>query len=62
MQVSLKDCRFYSDSISDVSLLEAVGQPIAVNPDGKLSKYAQEKGWPILRFTHTLENEKKPPR
>lgn len=38
----------YSDSHSDLPFLEAVGHPVAVNPDRALRKVAQERGWPIL--------------
>ena len=38
----------YSDSHSDLPFLEAVGHPVAVNPDRALRKIAQERGWPIL--------------
>lgn len=41
----------YSDSITDVPMLSAVGHPTAVNPDRALRKYANEQGWPILTFT-----------
>jgi HAD superfamily hydrolase (TIGR01490 family) len=41
----------YSDSYSDVPFLEAVGHPIAVNPDRKLRRIARERGWPMLQFT-----------
>jgi HAD superfamily hydrolase (TIGR01490 family) len=44
----------YSDSISDVPLLECVGHPTAVNPDRALRRYAIEKGWPILEFRHPV--------
>jgi HAD superfamily hydrolase (TIGR01490 family) len=40
----------YSDSESDVPMLEAVGHPVAVNPDGSLAKIARERGWDVLRF------------
>lgn len=40
----------YSDSITDVPMLEAVGHPRAVNPDKALRKRAEEEGWPILEF------------
>ena len=46
----LEDCSFYSDSINDLPLLEAVGRPVAVNPDAKLRKTARARGWEILRF------------
>ncbi|GAB4006646.1 HAD family hydrolase [Nocardioides ultimimeridianus] len=40
----------YSDSITDVPMLEAVGFPHAVNPDKELRKVAAERGWPVLVF------------
>ncbi len=41
----------YSDSETDLPLLEAVGRPFAVNADRTLRRVATERGWPILRFT-----------
>ncbi|MCA0144745.1 HAD family phosphatase [Blastococcus sp. LR1] len=46
----LADCYAYSDSITDLPLLAAVGHPTAVNPDRGLRKVALERGWPMLRF------------
>jgi phosphoserine phosphatase len=40
----------YTDSISDLPLLERVAHPVAVNPDRKLKGMAQRRGWPILKF------------
>jgi HAD superfamily hydrolase (TIGR01490 family) len=40
----------YSDSITDVAMLEAVGHPVAVNPDRELRTLAQERGWPVRDF------------
>ena len=40
----------YSDSITDLPMLEAVGHPSAVNPDKALRKAAAERGWPVLDF------------
>jgi HAD superfamily hydrolase (TIGR01490 family) len=40
----------YSDSVTDVAMLEAVGHPHAVNPDRDLRKVAKERDWPILVF------------
>jgi HAD superfamily hydrolase (TIGR01490 family) len=40
----------YSDSESDLPMLEAVGHPVAVNPDAALARIARERGWEILRF------------
>ena len=45
--VDLKDCTFYTDSMSDVLLMEHVGAPVAVNPDARLRQVAKERGWPI---------------
>jgi phosphoserine phosphatase len=41
----------YSDSHTDLPFLEAVGHPVAVNPDRELRRLAAERGWPVLRFT-----------
>jgi phosphoserine phosphatase len=41
----------YSDSITDVHMLEAVGNPYAVNPDRELRRQANARGWPVLVFT-----------
>lgn len=46
----LGDCYAYSDSGTDVPLLEAVGHPTAVNPDRALRRVAVERGWPMLEF------------
>jgi HAD superfamily hydrolase (TIGR01490 family) len=46
----LADCRAYSDSITDLPLLEAVGHPTVVNPDRALRREAEQRGWPILTF------------
>ncbi len=40
----------YSDSISDLPMLEAVGHPVAVNPDRDLRRVATEHGWQIRDF------------
>jgi phosphoserine phosphatase len=40
----------YSDSITDVPMLDLVGHPFAVNPDTDLRRLAQERGWPIRDF------------
>lgn len=40
----------YSDSHTDLPFLEAVGRPVAVNPDRRLRRIARERGWPVLEF------------
>ncbi len=44
----------YSDSITDVPMLEAVGHPFAVNPDKELRKVATARDWPILVFVRPV--------
>lgn len=46
----LAQCYAYSDSFTDVPMLEAVGHPVAVNPDAELRKLAVENEWPIRDF------------
>ncbi len=41
----------YSDSATDVPMLESVGHPVAVNPDRALAKVARDRGWEIRHFT-----------
>ncbi|MGI9556871.1 MAG: HAD family hydrolase, partial [Solirubrobacterales bacterium] len=40
----------YSDSVSDLPMLMAVGNAVAVNPDDELAAVAQEHGWQVMRF------------
>ena len=40
----------YSDSATDIFMLEAVGHPYAVNPDRELRREASARGWPVLAF------------
>jgi HAD superfamily hydrolase (TIGR01490 family) len=44
------DAWYYGDSISDLTALNAVGNPVCVNPDRKLRKTAIKRGWKILRW------------
>lgn len=41
----------YTDSIGDLPMLEAVGHPVAVNPDRALEAIAYHRGWPIVEFS-----------
>jgi phosphoserine phosphatase len=45
---SFADSFFYSDSFNDLPLLAKVNNPIAVDPDATLRKYAEQHGWRIL--------------
>jgi HAD superfamily hydrolase (TIGR01490 family) len=40
----------YSDSASDLPMLELVGNPVVVNPDSGLARVAAERGWKVMRF------------
>ncbi|MEO1336693.1 MAG: haloacid dehalogenase-like hydrolase, partial [Myxococcota bacterium] len=44
----LNDATFYTDSMSDLPMMEAVGHPVAVNPDPRLRRTAKDRGWPIV--------------
>ncbi len=46
----LAECYAYSDSVTDLPMLEAVGHPTAVNPDRGLRRIAAERDWPVLQF------------
>jgi HAD superfamily hydrolase (TIGR01490 family) len=50
-QLDLAASTAYSDSYSDVPFLEAVGHPVAVNPDRRLRKIARLRGWPTIAFS-----------
>jgi HAD superfamily hydrolase (TIGR01490 family) len=41
---------FYTDSITDLPVLERVGEPRVVNPDPRLSRLAGRRGWPVIRL------------
>ena len=46
--LALEDCYFYTDSYSDLPMLERVGSPRVVNPDLRLQRAARRRGWPVL--------------
>ena len=48
LEVDLSQSFAYGDSISDVPMLELVGNPVAVYPDSLLRDYASQKGWQII--------------
>jgi HAD superfamily hydrolase (TIGR01490 family) len=46
--VSWDACVFYTDSFSDMPVLQVVGSPVAVNPDLRLKRTARRLGWPVV--------------
>lgn len=49
-EIDLAASTAYSDSYTDLPFLEAVGSPVAVNPDRELRRIAEERGWRVLEF------------
>lgn len=47
---TLDDAVFYSDSLTDLPLLERVGEPVCVNPDPRLARLARARGWRVERW------------
>jgi len=52
--IDLTESFAYSDSITDLPMLEAVGHPVVVNPDRDLRRVAVERGWEIRTFESTV--------
>ncbi len=50
--IDLESSFAYSDSVTDLPMLESVGHPVAVNPDKALLKEATDRGWEIRVFEH----------
>jgi len=46
--IDLSTASFYTDSVTDLALLERVGEPVCVHPDRKLAKVAAARGWPVV--------------
>lgn len=53
--VDLDASYFYSDSFSDLPMLARVGHPRVINPDGRLRRYAQRRGWAIETWRAAAE-------
>ncbi len=48
--IDLAQSYFYTDSYTDRPMLDRVGHPHVVNPDFRLKRYANKKGWPVLNW------------
>ncbi|MFD8456988.1 HAD family hydrolase [Streptomyces antimycoticus] len=57
----LSRCYAYSDSATDLPMLEAVGHPHAVNPDRALRREAAARGWPMLSFNRPVRLKQRRP-
>jgi HAD superfamily hydrolase (TIGR01490 family) len=55
----LANCYAYSDSATDIAMLEAVGHPVAANPDRALRRIAAERDWPIVTFSKPVTLRKR---
>lgn len=55
----LSRCYAYSDSATDIPMLEAVGHPHTVNPGRALRKEAQKRDWPVLTFERPVQLKKR---
>ena len=49
-EIDLSASWAYSDSVSDLPMLELVGSAVAVNPDAELAAIAKQRGWRVMRF------------
>src|ERR687895_54536 len=64
--IDLRGSYAYSDSVTDGPMLEAVGNPVAVNPDRELRRLAQQRGWKVrdfrrpVRLRHRLADVRRP--
>jgi HAD superfamily hydrolase (TIGR01490 family) len=52
----------YSDSVTDLPMLEAVGHPVAVNPDRDLRREAEKRGWQIRDFRRPVRLRQRLPQ
>ena len=50
-RIDLARSWFYTDSITDLPLLELVGHPVVTNPDPRLYREASRRRWPVRFFT-----------
>jgi putative phosphoserine phosphatase/1-acylglycerol-3-phosphate O-acyltransferase len=55
--VDLAKSWFYTDSVTDLPLLELVGHPVVTNPDPRLYRIAARRHWPVRIFTPPLRAE-----
>ncbi|GIU86211.1 MAG: morphological differentiation-associated protein [Acidimicrobiia bacterium] len=52
--IDLAQSYAYTDSVTDLPMLELVGHPVVVNPDRELMRVARERGWEVRTFAHPV--------
>ena len=52
--IDLEASYAYSDSATDLPMLECVGHPVVVNPDRELARAAKDHDWEVRSFTHAV--------
>ena len=52
--LSLEGSFAYTDSITDLPMLEAVGRPVVINPDKELRRLAEDRGWDVQTFRNPV--------
>src|SRR5256884_7965017 len=60
--IDLASSYAYSDSITDLPMLELVGHPVAVNPDRDLRREAEKRGWQIRYFRRPVRLRQRLPQ
>ncbi len=60
--IDLLESYAYSDSVTDLPMMEIVGHPVAVNPEKDLRKVAEERDWPILEFQRPVSLQTRLPK
>ncbi|MBI2505259.1 MAG: HAD family hydrolase [Candidatus Latescibacteria bacterium] len=50
-QLDLNTCYAYGNDPADIPMLQAVGHPVAVNPQGALARLAAAQGWVVRRWS-----------
>jgi HAD superfamily hydrolase (TIGR01490 family) len=48
--LDLSRCSAYSDSFNDLPMLNLVGDPVVINPDGRLRDHARARGWRVRDY------------
>jgi HAD superfamily hydrolase (TIGR01490 family) len=56
IEIDLEGSWAYSDSVSDLPMMELVGNAVAVNPDAPLLEVARREGWNVMRFERLGRN------